>query len=316
MIKSCYTENGFEKCQKLTGLSKERIQYILQKHGIKRKPAFNPDMFIKALTKESSYVLGFLWADGHISTKTKNSEVLMEIVDEDLREIKRCMESTGAWRFHTRKRGDNKPITRAVAHSRELYEFLERHDYGEKSTKSADKILSHIPEEFHRYFFRGLIDGDGCFYINEKQYLYQFSLASSFDQDWSYFTKFLDKIGVEYKIQKNSKLNKKGVLNQSSAVRATNKKYIAKLFECVYEGYDSDKIGLPRKYEKALFIKEKSKITRKDIVMKNMKPLSANGKVFSTAGQAAKILEIKKDAVVYRLHSKSAKWKTWHFIES
>jgi len=46
-------------------------------------------------------------------------------------------------------------------------ELLVDNDYKLKSYNSADKILSKIPNSLHHYFFRGLIDGDGCFYLNK-----------------------------------------------------------------------------------------------------------------------------------------------------
>jgi len=51
------------------------------------------------------------------------------------------------------------------------------------SIDSHEKILNHIPKEYHPYFLRGLIDGDGNFYINLENYCYQFSIASRYEQD-------------------------------------------------------------------------------------------------------------------------------------
>jgi len=75
--------------------------------------------------------------------------------------------STGKWRYYNISRNQWKPILSAVVNNRLLYEFLVDNDYKLKSYNSADKILSKIPNSLHHYFFRGLIDGDGCFYLNK-----------------------------------------------------------------------------------------------------------------------------------------------------
>jgi hypothetical protein len=95
-----------------------------------------------------------------------------------------------------------------------------------------------------------LIDGDGCFYINQKQYTYQFSVASSYKQDWSYLEDLLKNYDIKYSICKRQSINKKtGKMNSSSVLRITNKNDIKKFGEFIYKDYDSDQIGLNRKYK-------------------------------------------------------------------
>jgi len=95
--------------------------------------------------------------------------------------IKNALLKTGTWNFYERTRSSWKPITTALINNRPLYKFLVEHDYKIKSGASACKILSKIPDELKHYFYRGVSDGDGRFYH-----------------------------------YKNSKKNKKNVLNQFS----------------------------------------------------------------------------------------------------
>jgi hypothetical protein len=89
-----------------------------------------------------------------------------------------------------------------------------------------------------------MIDGDGCFYFNEKYGLRQFTLTGSLNQDWSSFEKIFKELGVVYKIIRtpNSKTG-------SSQIRILNKENINKIGNYIYPNLLND-IGLPRKFEK------------------------------------------------------------------
>jgi len=96
------------------------------------------------------------------------------------------------------------------------------------------------------YWFRGLIDGDGCFYYYKPKLgstLRQFALASTYEQDWGYFESLCDELQINYKIKRNKNLK-----SSSSYLRITNKDGIIKLGEYIYKNYDN--IGLDRKYKK------------------------------------------------------------------
>ena len=131
-----------------------------------------------------------------------------------------------------------------------LVNFLIKNNYGPHNIKSADRILKNIPSHLYKYWYRGLIDGDGCWYINEKNYNYQFSLAGSYKQDWSYFEHLLNKLKIKYSVQRRIQNN-----NKSSCIRITNKHGIIKLGNFIYNNYKIDNIGLKRKYDKYKLIK-------------------------------------------------------------
>jgi hypothetical protein len=104
------------------------------------------------------------------------------------------------------------------------------------------------------YFLRGVIDGDGCFYINKKTNQTQFSLAGSYNQNWNYFTDILNSLNIKYNIKK-SKIKKEGKIHKSSVVRITKRNDIVKLGDFVYVNYEMDKMGLKRKYDKYIITK-------------------------------------------------------------
>jgi hypothetical protein len=150
---------------------------------------------------------------------------------------------------YTRKRGNYKPITKATTNNKEFLIFLTDNDYDLKSIKSPDKIIDKLPNDLIKFFLLGVIDGDGCFYFNQKHFLRQFSISGSLNQDWSAFEKIFISLGITYKINRRS--NDK---NGSSQIRILNKLNIKKLGDFVYSSISEDNIGLPRKYEKYLSI--------------------------------------------------------------
>ena len=138
--------------------------------------------------------------------------------------------------------------TNVITNNKRILNFLIEHDFDKKSYMSADKILSKIPDELKHYFFRGLIDGDGCFYYYKPENgstLRQFALASSYEQDWSYFEKLCKEKNIKYNIKRTIGKN-----SSSSVIRITNKDGILKLGEYIYKDLHEDNIGLIRKYEK------------------------------------------------------------------
>ena len=60
------------------------------------------------------------------------------------------------------------------------------------SSESHQKIFDYLKEsKLQISFLRGLIDGDGSFYWNNKEKYAQFTLASNYNQDWSFLCEYL-----------------------------------------------------------------------------------------------------------------------------
>jgi len=211
----------------------------------------NPLQFINPTTPEVAYILGLLWADGYIG---KNNAVNIQAVRTDLDLLYKHFLTTGNWKIYYRTPKNRKEQATIHKGNMMLANFLKENDYTIKSDKSACKILSIIPENLKHYWFRGVVDGDGCFYIRNKK-SYQFSLASSYQQDWTYFEDLLKSLNIKYNIQRRIQIRKNLPSTQSSVIRISNKNTIKILGEYIYQNYEIDKIGLHRKYEKFLQIK-------------------------------------------------------------
>lgn len=272
-IQKNYSKLGLKQCSELLNISKGKISYIVEKFNLKltkkekskilmetrakKSSDYNVPLskFTTELNEISTYVLGLLWADGYIAKNTPNTkqryDINIECIDDDMTFFRIMLDKTGVWNFHSRQRNDWRQITKATTCNKELLTYLIKNEYHEKSLKSPTKIISKIPTHLIRYFILGVIDGDGCFYFNQKHFLRQFTIAGSLNQDWSSFEAIFNELGIIYKINRRPN-NKTG----SSDIRILNKTNIKKLGEYIYPTFEKDKIGLPRKYKKYLEIIE------------------------------------------------------------
>jgi len=208
--------------------------------------------FVNFENRESIYILGLLWADGHVSKadsgiKIQNSRV-------DLEEITHIFEKTGEWTYsespHTKK---GKPLSSFYTFNKPLHKFLVENDYSEKSRKSPCRILSNIPESLVHYFYRGWLDGDGTIDVDRVAY------CSSYEQDWSCFDPLSKKLFFDFNIYKRES-ERGGKIQKSSTLNITSMGGMKRFFNFIYNGYQEDEIGLTRKYQS--YIKFLDKINR------------------------------------------------------
>lgn len=267
-----YPTKGLVWCTEQLPFTKEQILSKVGRLGLK----LNYDIYCKSRSKlypnrpqrktglrldienifsfkdpKSNYILGFLWGDGWISKIAYR--VCFQFLKEDYLNLAHCFDSWGKWHTYFKNKSKNN-ITRKDSvdlsgNSEFLYNFLANNDYGNKSTCSPYKILQSISIDQHHFFWRGYIDADGCWYYNEKNILRQFSLAGSYNQDWSSFENLCRNLDIKYTIQRREQFSK--VLNKttrSSCCRITGKYNLLRLGQYVYpNGFD--KIGLKRKYD-------------------------------------------------------------------
>ena len=266
-----YKKLGPNKCAIFLNLRKNQVAARVNKLNLKLPKEFknilqsikpekcnvNPELFYNINTKEVAYLLGIIWADGFLnpSKNGNNSNLGFTMVKEDIDEIKPSLEKIGKWNYYERKQPVEtwKPSVNVITNNKRIMKFLIEHDYDKKSYMSADKILSKIPNELKHYFFRGLIDGDGCFYFykpNKGSTIKQFTLTSTYEQDWSYFERLCEDLDIKYNIKRT-----KNITSSSSVIRITNKNGIIKLGNYIYNNIENDSIGLNRKKEKFNLIK-------------------------------------------------------------
>jgi len=232
-------------------LSKETKSRRLSEGRIKEKQPHeykvNPTQFIDVSTPEAAYILGILWADGYIFIRQKGNrsinEVRLTIVQDDFENIRNVFMRTGKWATPTFQQEGRKRKVHCVTSNKHLAQYLSANDYQSKTYTSASKILSHIPDHLKHYWFRGLIDGDGCFTFGRS---YRFSICSAYEQDWEYVETLLKYMNIKYSIYRTTS----HLGHKHSTINIVNRAGIKKLGDYIYNGYESDHIGFIRKYQK------------------------------------------------------------------
>ena len=214
----------------------------------------NPEKFLKIETKEVAYLLGLIWSDGYVHQKGYSNTVSVSMVEEDIEHLLSIFDTIGNWSKHHRKRKGKKPSITVSINNKPVVNFLLKHGYHSKSYNSADEILSIISYELQPYWFRGLIDGDGSIYHNDKNKCYQLSIASTYKQNWLYCENLFKKLKIRYGICRRRQ-KRKNKIHTGSIIRISNKKDIIKFCNYIYFDFDKTPMGLVRKYEKFIHIK-------------------------------------------------------------
>ncbi len=205
-----------------------------------------PNLLEIEITNEIAYILGILWTDGYFNIEQKS--VGITILKEDMDDIESLFQNNGKWYSYLRERKNRNKTASVSCYNPDFVKSLIYYDFGNKSTLSPLKIWNKIPDISKKFFFRGIIDGDGCFYLNIKNSSHQFSIYSTYEQDWSLYEIILKELGCKVAINRHISKKKN---SKSSSLRISNKKDIIKLINWLYEGFENDKIGLSRKYNKA-----------------------------------------------------------------
>jgi hypothetical protein len=249
-----YPLKGGMFCSRVLNLTPSTVFNVARKYKIKfiREKNVKMNKFYKA-NKYSAYILGLLWADGYINKNTNNGyRIEIMLLKKDMDKIEKIFEYIGNWKHYVDRRSE-KIRKRLYLDNKELHSFLWKFNFCKKSFVSPDKLLTRIPQKIHKYFFRGIIDGDGCFSLNK--YGGQFCITSSYEQDWKYIKKLMKFLKIKkYKIDKQ-----KRPCGSMSRIMITKKEDIVKLGNYVYRDYIRDKIGLNRKYLKYKIIQSKIK---------------------------------------------------------
>jgi len=114
--------------------------------------------------KELAYFLGFFWADGYISS---DNSLVVEIAKNDADDIEHIFMKVCTFHLYERNRLNKQ--TQKTFHcsdyERTIIPLLKQLGKYPKSIDSHKNIIEYIPEEYIKYFIRGLYDGDGSLYL-------------------------------------------------------------------------------------------------------------------------------------------------------
>lgn len=302
-LKNNYGNLTRDECSKIIGRTKLAIRSKAVELGIKntkeqisRKQSegakkesgefnVNEKLFIENPNEITAYLLGFIWADGHLRVeKSKtghiNYRIVIGINEEDGKYIKNLLDTTGKWAHNTQKRKIGKNIATFTCSNNILGKYLYDNDYESKSRGSADKILSKIPDNLKSYWFLGFLDGDGCIYTpfnhtttknNPKA---KIDFSGPFDQDWTFMKKLSDNLNISYSYRQGRKTSKYNKISSFSTFCYNGRINCLKFGYYLYFNYNLNKIGFYRKFKKFLIIVEDIKKMinnphKKDVYWKN-----------------------------------------------
>jgi len=209
----------------------------------------NETQFINPTTPLAIYILGLLWADGYILPPYT---ITLTTTYPDAKYFIPSFLKTGKWKYYDKEFPNNPTWKRGCfikTSNIPLVNFLLENDYKSKSYESADKILSIIPDNLKHYWFRGLLDGDGCIHTDNKG-SHSISFSSSVNQNWSYLQNLCNKLKLNCHTIKEYRSGHSG-----SSFKVYSMYKTIKFCEYVYNGYPEDGIGLKRKYDRFLQLK-------------------------------------------------------------
>ena len=301
-IKENYSIFGPKKVSEKIGASMSTIIKYAKDNGLElnkingiglEAPEFKYDLNFsnrfENLDEKLSYWIGFFWADGCVS---RHSYLAIEIIEKDGIELKKDFLSIFQFRVSVRKRRNKKAQMTFSANDKKVGELLESLGKYPYSSESHKKVFDYIKDEnLQKKFLIGLIDGDGNFYWNKKEKYGQFTLASNYNQDWSFLCEYLKEFNphITKDIGKNGK---------SSVLRITGRENIVNFIK--FLNYENSNMGLERKKCAAMEILKMYEETQPKELTKHVFQYSKDGifiKEFISAEEAGKAVGVKKSAI-------------------
>lgn len=233
-LKKEYPNRKVSEIAKKTDRTENAIRKILSENNIKKeirwhKYKINANFF-KKWTRESSYLLGFIAADGCINERENHYSIEISSKDKSiLNKIRKMLDYTKKVekeRENFRLRVDNKVI---------YHDLIEK---GIRPRKSKDIKFLKVPGKHLNHFIRGFFDGDGSIYkLNDGRIVVKFTC-------WS--PQFLEEL---QKKLSNECIVKHKKTNDNSIVYYPKESF--EIIKFLYKKSNKD-IRLERKYTRAI----------------------------------------------------------------
>jgi hypothetical protein len=235
-------------------------------------------------TEEKAYWLGFLYADGCIHES--GIRLALSIIDKNhIEKLHEFFNKKGKISYLKEKPFNSKNL-KYICKAQIVYdlndvgclEILSKYGLCKNKTQYGKLNLTLIPFELQKHFWRGMIDGDGCIYYNEKTKRGGMQLTGSYDTLLN-FQEFIKKT-----------LNKdKNIVKDKTIFTIKLRENLSKeLCEIIYK--DSS-VYLERKYKKALiFLNTEFKYSHKKIILERNKEILN----FETIKKASEFLKVSE----------------------
>ena len=214
------------------------IYSVLDQAGLKRQSGYhsqsNINYFEKIDTPNKAYILGFITADGGVVERTLGIEVKRE--DDDVLKFIASEINPNATIKPSKYGG--KDDSRVIFCSIKMINDLAKYGVIRNKSKTIQRVPEElIPKELLCYYFRGLIDGDGCVHKDGGVSIY--SGSQPFIED------------VQRIICRDSGAKQLGIYHGSTYfVKWTSKKDRQKLYNYLYNSKLNNTFYYKRKYKR------------------------------------------------------------------
>lgn len=245
---SNYQDMEYSDIAKHLGLDERQVRGKLNNMGYTKVRSFNKDYFHEIDSEIKAYFLGFIFADGYVvyKPKSKNYEFAMQLQSEDRYILDAINKELGGVHKITHKNPKNKIINGVPTmsgHSDILRVYskdivTDLMNLGVVPNKTHNYQTPKIPEEYFFDFLRGYIDGDGCYYRNNRSHCMHITCASFDILNW--LKDVLGSYDIHTTIYKENELKYRLV--------CTKKCDLKRLLNFLY--HDKFSICLSRKYDK------------------------------------------------------------------
>lgn len=147
------------------------IYRILDKYNIKRQTGYHTNCDISYFEQidnpHKAYLLGFITADGTVV----NNILSIEVHDDDIEVLKYAQQQINPQATITKCKGR---LTSKISFgAKKIGEDLAKYGIVQNKSKIIKNVpLNFIPQKYLKYYFRGLIDGDGCVLENGRLSIY------------------------------------------------------------------------------------------------------------------------------------------------
>lgn len=147
------------------------IYRILNKYNIKRQPGYHTNCdqnyFEQIDDPHKAYLLGFITADGAVVKDVLS----IEVHDKDIKVLEYAREQINPKATITKCKG--RSTSKISFGAKKIGRDLAKYGIVQNKSKIIKKVPTDlIPHQYLKYYFRGLIDGDGCILKNGTVSIY------------------------------------------------------------------------------------------------------------------------------------------------
>lgn len=193
IIREHYPVNGWEKVHSfLPNRSREQIRARASKIGVSYLK-YNRDFFEIIDTEEKAYWLGFVYADGYVTTENRFG---IELGIKDLSHLEKftkSLEYNG--KIRSRIRNGNETCLILIKNGKVFKDLEDKGVFRDKTYSSEFPSDKQVPPNLVNHFLRGYFDGDGCYHFNRRK-------VPRKDRGWKIYNKLSKEISLTCKSEK------------------------------------------------------------------------------------------------------------------